>query len=193
MTFIKITDPKQREALARELAEVKQSIRASNLQHRLDKLGLSRDLSKVFKPVVEAQREAASQITRTIEDLPAQVPALPPPPAFADPLPIEEASGTTLGPRTQHYLKLSMTPQADHTFGLRSERDGIFIGDSPVTFDGDDFFVDGTRYKGTPGLWELMVKKAPETFEPDDLDAYEEILLRTNAIYQGNDPLSKKL
>ena len=191
MTFIKITDPKQREALARELAEVKQSIRASNLQHRLDKLGLSRDLSKVFKPVVEAQKEAASQITRTIEDLPAQVPALPPPPAFTDPLPIEEASGTTLGSRTQHYLKLSMTPQADHTFGLRSEDDGIFIGNALVTFEGDDIFVDGVRYKGTPGLWELLVKKRPEDFEPDDLDAYEEILLQTNAIYQGNDPLSK--
>ena len=144
--------------------------------------------------MVEVQREAASQITRMI-DLPAVVPplvpTLPPPPAFAEPLPIEEASGTTLGPRAQHYLKLSMTPQADHSFGLRSERDGIFIGDSPVIFDGDDLFVDGTRYKGTPGLWELMVKKAPETFEPEDLDPYEEILLQTYAIYQGNHPLPK--
>ena len=90
------------------------------------------------------------------------VPALPPATQLADPLPIEEASGTILGPRAQHYLKLSMTPQADHTFGLRSEDDGIYIGNATVTFEGDDLFVDGTRYKGTPGLWELLVKKRPE-------------------------------
>ena len=183
MTFIKITDSKQREVLAREMAEVKQSIRTSNLQHRLDKFGLSRDLSKVFRPVVEAQRETASQITRKIDDLPlalpGQVPALPPTPAFANPLPIEEASGTTLGPRAQYYFKLSMAPQADHTFGLMSEDDCIFIGNALITFEGDDLFVDGTCYKGTPGLWELMVKKRPEDFEPEDLDAYEDILLQT--------------
>ena len=59
MTFIKITDPKQREALARELQDTKREIQASNMQDRLDNIGLSRDLSKVFKPVVEAQGEAA--------------------------------------------------------------------------------------------------------------------------------------
>ena len=192
MTFIKITDPKQREALARELHETKRSIQASNMQHRLDKIGLNRDLSKVFKPVVEAQREAATKITKTIEDLPAAVPALPPPPPeFADPLPIAPPPDTVLGPRAQQYLQLSMTPFADHTFGLRSEDDGIFIGSSPVTFEGDDIFVDGVRYKGTPGLWELMVKKKPESFEPEDLDDYEEILKSSGAMYQGNSTLSR--
>lgn len=193
MTFIKITDPKQRESLEMELQETKRSIQASNLQHRLDKLGLSRDLSKVFKPVVEAQKEAASQITKKIEDLPAALPALPPPPEFADPLPIEEASGTILGPRAQHYLRISMTPNADHTFGIRSEDNGIFIGSKPVDFDGDDFFVEGVRYKGTPGLWELLVKKRPdpEAYDDVDLDNYANILLKTNAMYQNNDALSR--
>ena len=129
MTFIKITDPKQREALAKEFHETKRSIQASNMQHRLDKIGLSRDLSRVFKPVVETQQEAASKITKTIEDLPAAVPALPPPlPEFADPLPIAPPTDTVLGPRAQQYLQLSMTSSADHTFGSRTENDGIFIG-----------------------------------------------------------------
>ena len=159
MTFIKITDPKQREALARDLQETKRSIQASDMQRRLDKIGLSRDLSKIFKPVVETQKETASQITKKIEDiplaLPAPVPALPPPLPAAegeddDPLAIEQALKTNLGPRAAHYLQLSMTPKADHTFGLRVEDDSIMIGSLPVTFDRDDIFVDGERYKGTP-------------------------------------------
>ena len=196
MTFIKITDPKQREALAREFQETKRSIQASNMQHRLEKMGLERDLSKIFKPVVEAQKEAASKITRTIEDipiaLPAPVPALPPPAAVQeDPLPIEPPHGTRLGPRATQYLKLSMTPQADHTFGLRVEDDVFMIGSMPVSFDGDDIFVDGVRHKGTPGLWELMVKKRPESFDPEDLATYGDILRASGAMYQGNSVLSR--
>ena len=128
MTFIKITDPKQRKALARELQDTQRKIQASNMQDRLDKIGLSRDLSKVFKPVVEAQKEAASKITKVIADLPAAMPALPPPPPeFADPLPIAPPTDTV-----QQYLQLSMTLSADHTFGLRSGNDGIFIGSSQL-------------------------------------------------------------
>ena len=192
MTFIKITDPKQREALAKELHDTKRSIQSSNMQHRLDKIGLSRDLSKMFKPVVEAQLEAASKITKTIKDLPTAVPTLPPPPPeFADPLPIAPPTDTVLGPQAQQYLQLSMTSFADHTFGLRSENDGIFIGSSPVTFEGDDIFVDGVRYKGTLGLWELMVKKNPKSFEPEDLEDYAQILKSSGAMYQCNSTLLK--
>ena len=196
MTFIKITDPKQREALAREFQETKRSIQASNMQHRLEKMGLDRDLSKIFKPVVEAQREAASKITKTIEDIPiappTPMPALPPPANFADPLPIEPPHGTTyLGPRATQYLKLIGTSHADHTFGLRVEDGDYMIGNSPVTFDGDDIFVDGVRYKGTPGLWELMVKKRPESFDPEDLMTYGDILRSSAAMYQGNSVLSR--
>ena len=30
-----------------------------------------------------------------------------------------------------------------------------------------------------------MVKKRPEDFEPEDLEAFEDVLLQTNAIYQA--------
>lgn len=191
MTFIKITDPKQREALARELQDLKRSIQTSNMQHRLDNIGLDRDLARMFKPVVEAQKEAASQITKTIEELPAPMPALPPPTDLAHPLAIEPPQDTRLGPRATQYLQLSMTPAADHTFGLRVEDDTIMIGSRPVTFDGDDIFVDGVRHKGTPGLWELIVKKRPESFDPEDLMTYGDILRTSGAMYQGNSVLSR--
>ena len=113
------------------------------------------------------------------------MPALPPPPPeFADPLPIAPPTDTVLGPRAQQYLQLSMTPSADHTFGLQSKNDSLFIGSSPVTFDGDNIFVDGVRYEGTFGLWELMVKKNPELFEPEDLEDYAQILKSSGAMYQ---------
>ena len=123
------------------------------------------------------------------------MPALPPPLPTAedddDPLPIEQALKPNLGPRATHYLQLSMTNKADHTFGLRVEDDGIMIGSLPVTFDGDDIIIDDERYKGTPGLWELMVLKNPKDFDVEDLHTYGDILRASNAMYQGNSALSQ--
>lgn len=40
------------------------------------------------------------------------------------------------------------------------------------------------RYKGTLGLLEL--KKRPKTYEPEDFDAYEDILKMSNAMYKND-------
>ena len=77
MSFLKITDPKRREALAQELQDVKRRIQADSLQQRLEKQGLSRDLTKFFRPVVEAQENTAAQIGKKIEELPTIPPPLP--------------------------------------------------------------------------------------------------------------------
>lgn len=57
------------------------------------------------------------------------------------------------------------------------------IGSLPVTFDGhgDDRFVDGERYEGTPSLWELMVMKHPGDFDVEVLNTYGDILQASNA------------
>ena len=54
-----------------------------------------------------------------------------------------------------------MTPKADHTFGLRLENDAIIIGNLPVTFDGDDIFDDGQRYKGTTAYGSPWSRNVP--------------------------------
>ena len=45
-------------------------------------------------------------------------------------------------------------------------------------------------YKGTPGLWELIVTKQPNSdiFNINDLENYQEILVHTNALKRNNDP-----
>ena len=112
----------------------------------------------MFKPVVEAQREAATKITKTIEDLPAAVPALSPPPVeFADPLPIASATDTILGPLAQQYFKLSTTPQAYHTFGLRVE-DNTFMMEcsTKVPADYGNSWSKSDQKRWNPKTWVVM-------------------------------------
>ena len=44
--------------------------------------------------------------------------------------------------------------------------------------------LEKTKFDGTPGLWELITSKSPDSkiYTTNDLDSYETILLDTNAI-----------
>lgn len=78
----------------------------------------------------------------------------------------------------------------DHRFGIRHdfELDKFSIGDSEITFDGPDMIIKKIRYKGTPGLYELLLKKNPLGYTKKDEEEYRDIMKRTNALYTRHDP-----
>ena len=74
--------------------------------------------------------------------------------------------------------------QTDKTFGLHDKNGSFYIGDSEVTIADNDIIVGESKFDGTPGLWELITSKNPdsEIYTLQDVDAYTTILLKTNAI-----------
>ena len=77
----------------------------------------------------------------------------------------------------------------DKTFGIHTKGNKHFIGNKEIKFDKDDIIIDKTRrFKGTKGLWELIVSKDPEKFDGVDYNTYAEILIMTNAMHHHNDP-----
>lgn len=80
----------------------------------------------------------------------------------------------------------------DHVFGVRFfPDDGTFrIGDSQITFDGNDFYLNLTHlpepilYKGTVGLFELIFKRKPQGFDLSDLREYQDIARKTNLLHK---------
>jgi len=69
----------------------------------------------------------------------------------------------------------------DPTFGMYQDKtDGSFkIGRSSFKYNDKHVSVDGKKYKGTQGLWELLTKSKPDknavTFQ--DKQTYKQILL----------------
>lgn len=71
----------------------------------------------------------------------------------------------------------------DYTYGVRHQDGKWMIGDSLLEIDeGDNFLINSIRYKGTPGLYELMFMKHPDkkSYDEEDLKAYKNILQDTN-------------
>jgi hypothetical protein len=187
MSFLKITDPEKRDFLVKEFLMSKHNIRQNSLYEKLGDIGLQRELTKLYKPITDSQ---------ALQVLPASLAAIMPKPSttpFAIDFPHYpsiQAEGPKeslieLGPIATEYLRsMASKTLTDKTFGLHDKKGAFYIGEWEVTIFGDDIIVGETKFEGTPGLWELITSKSPDSgiYTTDDLDSYEAILLNTNAI-----------
>lgn len=95
-------------------------------------------------------------------------------------------------PLPRIYVKESIRDtqnQFDHRFGVYHdlESNTFSIGDSSLQFDGPDILIKGVRYKGTPGLYELLFKNHPTAYKKEDEKEYFEILKQTNCLHEKHD------
>ena len=103
----------------------------------------------------------------------------------------EEEEKKDLGDIAKEYLTYAMRKDSDKSFGIYpDENNKLKIGSKFLKFKGDNIIIDGVKYTGTRGLWELIVTKDPqeEKYTEDDYLNYINLLVQTNTIYQNNNP-----
>ena len=199
MSFLNIKDPAKRDFLVQEYLKIKKNIYQDSLAERMGDIGLQRELTKLYKPITESQATQSAALTKELstlkESTSAALQALPAslalkavqfphyPSIQAETDEVSTESKVELGSIATKYLRSSMG-EIDKTFGLHDRNGQFEIGDTKVTLSGDDVIIGETTYAGTPGLWELLTSKNPDSdiYDRDDLDNYETILLNTNAI-----------
>lgn len=142
--------------------------------------------AEILKPVVEPLKELVESQKYPLPMI-ESAPRLPQSPRMIQSSP--RGRFLTLGSIAKHYLSRFLTKsEADNTYGLRFENLAYKIGNKSVEMRDDDFIIDDVKYKGTPGLWELIVLKEPENYTDQDLATYKEILLQTDAHRKGYKP-----
>ena len=57
MKFLKITDPKKRDLIINEFLKTRQNIQQNFLSERIDDVNTQYELSKLFKPVTDTQKD----------------------------------------------------------------------------------------------------------------------------------------
>ncbi|KYN13277.1 hypothetical protein ALC57_14540 [Trachymyrmex cornetzi] len=98
-----------------------------------------------------------------------------------------------LGPLGQVYVNTLLIGNArneiDLVYGVYFDENGTMLGNKKFDVNTDDtIIIDGERYKGTPGLYELIFKKIPNDaiYTENDKQTYKHILLTTNAHRRDN-------
>ena len=206
MSFIKVTDPKKREALIKDFIETRKRIKDNFVAKKVGEIEYQRGLTKLFKPVTETQKTTAKEITEAqkataekitsellpIEESLEKIPAITFPafPAFPT-VEMTEEEKTNLGPIATNALKkILRRDEADTTYGLRDKNGKFYIGNKLAVIDNNDLIVGKYDYEGTPGLWELITSKNPDEtkYTLEDLENYAKLLIRSNALRQKYDP-----
>ena len=97
-----------------------------------------------------------------------------------------------LGPLGQIYVNTLLIGNAKNEIGLVY---GVYFDENSTMLDNkkldtdDTIIIDGVRYKGTRGLYELIFKKIPNDaiYTENDKQTYKHILMMTNVHRRDND------
>ena len=201
MSFIKIKDPRKREELIRDFIETRKRIKDNFVAKKVGEIEYQTGLTKLFKPVTETQKATAKEITEAqkaaaenitqellpikagIEGLPGAI-SFPTYPA----LEITEQELIKIGPIARKYIQSNLGRTTTRA-GIYSEDDNLKIGYRPVKIENDDIIINDERFKGTPGLWELITSNnipEKEKYNATELADYITIMHITKATYDKN-------
>jgi len=180
MSFLKIKDPSKRDKLVAEYLKTKNKIQNDFRSERFGEQSVYEEFGKICKPITEQQQKSSEEIVSTFALLQKAIenitPALPWGHVEKQPeaLPAPDDGPMNVGEIAGNYLaKLTSkkTDVADRTSGLGGERGNLRLGDAEFKTDGNDMTINGKRYKGTEGLWELVTMKKPRTgvYDGEDL------------------------
>ena len=112
-------------------------------------------------------------------------------------------SPKTLGETAYNYLHGKEDYDRDKTFGIHLGKDGNYhmgiTKDSKGQYRGNkkmltiaynNIYIDDEKFRGTDGLWELIMENRPnpKNYEKEDLDNYGKLLLKTNALRRNFNP-----
>ena len=204
MSFIKIKDPRKREELIRDLIETRKRIKDNFIARKVGEAEYQTGLTKLFKPVTETQKETAKEITEaqkaaaekiTQELLPIKAGIEGLPGALSFPaLEMTEEEKKDVGPVALNYLAFATGEKSDKTFGIfPGENNKLKIGSKKIKVIGNDIMIEDEIYPGTPGLWELIVRKElPKdgAYTEEDYQNYGRILIQTDAIHRDNNSMN---
>ena len=184
MSFLKISDPTKRDQTVKEYLELKKNIRDNLLSEGTGEQQLQTELTKFYRPITESQKATVREITEGLKPIREGIEKLP-----QAMLPIGEATGEeeeeeqteatpeNLSEIAYNYLHGKEPYPRDKTFGIYLGKDGHYHMGKQInkenkkilTIAYDNIIVDSEKFRGTPGLWELIMEEKPRNYTKEDI------------------------
>ena len=174
MSFLKISDPVKRDLIVKEYLELKKNIRDNLPNERTGEQQLQTDLSKFCRPITETQKATAREITEGLKPIREGIENLLQ--ASREALEKEEKM-QYFGEIAKEYSQI-LLPSRDTTFGIREKEGLYYIGDKQAAIADNNIIIGDEKFKGTPGLWELIMTKNPKNYFKEDEANYKRLMIK---------------
>src|SRR6218665_3599353 len=157
MSFLKITDPSKRDFIVEEVLKSKKKNKQNFLSERLGDIGLQRELTKMYKPIVDSQstiskeqkallstiKEHSAETSNALKSLSASISAslktlpfkqYPSIEAYEED-PVSDIKTLELGDIATKYLQQYASDKrtVQTSFGISSKAGVFYIGNSPIS------------------------------------------------------------
>ena len=212
MSFLNINDPRKRDAIVSEYLATIKRIKNRNLEERARDFAHHEAVEQSLEPVVRSTAASTQAITNELLPIKEGISALnsklqaskqeseptipsevkTEPKKEEEEVEEEEEEGREEQPEENIFEQLIESAPADKIdeyFGIvETEDDRYKMGNKTVELHGNDITIEGTHYKGTPGLWTLIMFKKPneELYTTEDMATYEKMVRQTNLITSPN-------
>ena len=161
MSFLKITDPKKRDFIVNEFLKIRQNIQQNLLSQRVGDLSTQYELSKLFKPVTDMQKDLKEGLVSEMKPIREGMKNSPKAITFPQYPSItahdddgEEEGKAVIGDIAEQYLRnFTSKSGTDKTFGLRDMDGKLYIGKKKAKIKENNTIVGEKEYAGTHGLW----------------------------------------
>ena len=204
MSFLNITDARKRNEIVAEYLAVKKKIKNNDYNERIGNFSEQRTIEKSLDPVVQSTNASTEAITKQllpiekgiieinkkmerddkkIKEEPEEKPIVKQESG--------EASDSEHDDDDNEWERLMYRfnfDKIDEYFGTVRYKNKYRMGNKVILMKGDDIIVDDTVYKGTPGLWSLIMYKKPneDTYTEEDMRVYEKLVHQTNVMSAPN-------
>ena len=192
MSFLNITDSKKRDAIVKEYLDTIKRIKVRNVEERAQDFAYNEALEKSLEPVVRSTTASTEALTKELLPIKEGITALNSKLHTGTTEPKVEPQSETESESDEEKLNIyqeivmkSPKDKLDKYFGIEVTKDNQFLmGDKIVQIVGNYIFVDDDHYKGSRGLWSLILFKKPhkDTYNEQDMVLYKKLVLQTNVM-----------
>ena len=204
MSFLNITDARKRDEIVAEYLAAKKKIKTNDYNERISDFSEQRTIKKSLDPVVQSTNASTEAITKQllpiekgiieinkkmerddkkIKEEPEEKPIVKQESGEASDS--EHDDDDNEWERMMYRFNLD---KIDEYFGIVRYKNKYRMGNKVILMKGDDIIVDDTVYKGTPGLWSLIMYKKPneDTYTEEDMRVYGQLVHQTNVMSAPN-------
>ena len=178
MSFIDIKNPQERDRIVQDYINTRNELRAKAENDKARGLTQQIQLVKTYTPLIKATQESSNKITEELKNNRA----------------VKEEHNpfwkeTYTKPAINYYL--DSNKNLDKYFGIQKKGDHYVMGEKTITLDDKSNITveNGSTFKASPGLWELIMLTKPAHYTQEDFEKYQDLVEETQVIFN---PLTQK-